>query len=94
LTEILKQGQFSPVPVEKQVLIIFAGVNGYLDDLQVEDIKKFEAELYKYADSAHPGVLTSIREKKELNDDIKGQVKSLLEEFKKKFTATIAAAKA
>jgi F-type H+/Na+-transporting ATPase subunit alpha len=94
LTEILKQGQFSPVPVEKQVLIIFAGVNGYLDDLAVEDIKKFEAELYKYAESAHPGVLTSIREKKELNDEIKGTVKSLITEFKQKFTATLAAAKA
>src|SRR5271154_2860750 len=94
LTEILKQGQFSPVPVEEQVLIIFAGVNGYLDDLAVEDLKKFEAELYKYAESAHPGVLTSIREKKELNDDIKGQVKNLIAEFKQKFTATLAAAKA
>jgi len=94
LTEILKQGQFSPVPVEKQVLIIFAGVNGYLDDLAVEDLKKFEGELYKYAESAHPGALTSIREKKELNDDIKGQVKNLIAEFKQKFTATLAAAKA
>ncbi len=94
LTEILKQGQFSPVPVEKQVLIIFAGVNGYLDDLAVEDIKKFEADLYKYAETAHPGVLSSIREKKELNDDIKGTVKSLITEFKQKFTATLAAAKA
>jgi F-type H+-transporting ATPase subunit alpha len=94
LTEILKQGQFSPVPVEKQVLIIFAGVNGYLDDLQVEDLKKFEAELYKFAETARPGVLTSIREKKELNDEIKGQVKDLLTEFKQKFTATLAAAKA
>jgi len=94
LTEILKQGQFSPVPVEKQVLIIFAGVNGYLDDLQVEDLKKFEADLYKYAEDAHPGVLTSIREKKELNDDIKAQVKDLIAEFKQKFAATLAAAKA
>jgi F-type H+/Na+-transporting ATPase subunit alpha len=94
LTEILKQGQFSPVPVERQVLIIFAGVNGYLDDLAVEDLKKFEAELYKYADSAHPGVLSGIREKKELNDEIKGQVKNLIEEFKKKFAATLGAAKA
>jgi F-type H+/Na+-transporting ATPase subunit alpha len=94
LTEILKQGQFSPVPVEKQVLIIFAGVNGYLDDLQVEDIRKFEAELNKYAESAHPGVLTTIREKKVLDDDIKGQLKNLIVEFKQKFTATLAAAKA
>ncbi len=94
LTEILKQGQFSPVPVEKQVLIIFAGVNGYLDDLQVEDIRKFEAELYKYAESAHPGVLTTIREKKVLDDDIKGQLKTLITECKQKFNATLAAAKA
>ncbi len=94
LTEILKQGQFSPVPVEKQVLIIFAGVNGYLDDLQVEDLKKFETELYKFAESSRPGVLTAIREKKQLDDEVKGQVKDLIAEFKQKFTATLAAAKA
>src|SRR5271165_7148212 len=94
LTEILKQGQFSPVPVEKQVLIIFAGVNGYLDDLPVEQCRRFEVELYRFVENAHPGALTSIREKKELNDDIKGQVKNLIAEFKQKFTATLAAAKA
>jgi F-type H+/Na+-transporting ATPase subunit alpha len=87
LVEILKQGQYSPVPVEKQVLIIYAGVNGYLDDLAVEDARPFEAELYKFAESAHPGVLTSIREKKELNDQVKPQVESLLKEFKAKFVA-------
>ncbi len=56
--------------------------------------RRFEAELYKFAETARPGVLTSIREKKELNDEIKGQVKDLLTEFKQKFTATLAAAKA
>ncbi len=87
LVEILKQGQYSPVPVEKQVLAIFAGVNGYLDDLAVEDIRPFELELYKFADSAHPGVLSAIREKKELNDEVKPQVAELLKEFKAKFLA-------
>jgi F-type H+-transporting ATPase subunit alpha len=76
------------------VLIIFAGVNRYLDDMAVEDIRKFEAELYKHVESGRPGVLAAIREKKELNDDIKAQVKELITEFKQKFTATLAAAKA
>jgi F-type H+-transporting ATPase subunit alpha len=87
LVEILKQGQYSPVPVEKQVLAIFAGVNGYLDDLAVEEVRPFEAELYKFADSAYPGVLAAIREKKELNNEVKPQVENLLKEFKAKFVA-------
>jgi F-type H+/Na+-transporting ATPase subunit alpha len=87
LTEVLKQGQYSPVPVEKQVLTIFAGVNGYLDDLAVEEVRPFEAELYKFADSIHPGTLTAIRDQKVLNDEIKAQVVSLIKECKAKFVA-------
>jgi F-type H+-transporting ATPase subunit alpha len=87
LTEALKQGQYSPVPVEKQVLIIFAGVNGYLDDLAVEEVRPFEAELYKFADSAHPGTVTAIRDQKVLNDEIKAKVVNLIKECKEKFVA-------
>ncbi|MGI8961332.1 MAG: F0F1 ATP synthase subunit alpha [Bryobacteraceae bacterium] len=87
LVEILKQGQYSPVPVEKQVMIIFAGTNGYLDDLRVEDVRRFEAELYRFLDNSKPDLLKAIREKRELNDEIKKQVTETLKEFKERFQA-------
>src|SRR5437764_296052 len=64
--EVLKQGQYSPIPVEKQVAIIFAGGNGFLDDIAVEDVRRFEAELYRFLDNSKPEVLRLIREKREL----------------------------
>ncbi len=85
LTEILKQPQYTPLPVEKQVFIIYAGVNAYLDDLPVEDCRRFEAELYKHVESAKPGLLQSIREKKNLDDDLKNQINAVLKEFKERF---------
>ena len=81
--EVLKQGPYSPIPVEKQVSIIFAGSNGMLDDIPVEDIRRFEGELYKFLDDAKPEVLQAIREKRELNDEIKRQLTDALNEFKK-----------
>ncbi len=83
--EVLKQGQFSPIPVEKQVAIIFAAGNGYLDDIAVEDVRRFEADLYNFLDSAKPEILQTIREKRQLDDDIKGQLNSALKEFKERF---------
>ncbi len=80
--EVLKQGPYSPIPVEKQVAILFAGGNGYLDDVAVEDIRRFEAELYQFLDNSKSEVLQAIREKKELNDEIKKQLKDALKEFK------------
>jgi F-type H+-transporting ATPase subunit alpha len=85
LVEILKQGPYSPVPVERQVAIIFAGTNGYLDDIQVEDVRRFEHELYEFLDSAKSDVLPAIRDKRELNDDIKKQLADALKEFKQRF---------
>src|SRR5262249_36911709 len=85
MVEILKQGQFSPLPVEKQVLIIYAGTNGYLDDLALDQCRAFEADLYKFVENAHPALLTSIREKKNLDDALKGQLNSVLKEFKTRF---------
>jgi F-type H+-transporting ATPase subunit alpha len=87
LVEILKQPQYSPLPVEKQILIIFAGTNAYLDDLPVDQCRKFESELYRFAENAHPKLLTDIREKKVLDDDLKSRVHSLLKEFKQRFTS-------
>jgi F-type H+-transporting ATPase subunit alpha len=85
LTEILKQPQFSPLPTEKQVMIIFAGTNGYLDDLKVEDIRGFEEGLYKYLDSAQSQLLKDIIEKKTLDDDLKNRIKAALKEYKENY---------
>src|SRR3984885_3995405 len=64
MVELLKQGQYSPVPVEKQVLILYVGTQGNLDDLPLPLVRPFEAELFKFVENAHPGLLPSIREKK------------------------------
>jgi len=93
LTEILKQGQYQPLPVEKQILILYAGANGHLDDIAVEQCRPFEAELYRYVDNAHQDILAEIREKKILSDDLKAKIEMLLKEFKKQFLASHAAAK-
>src|SRR5205823_8240071 len=85
LTEILKQPQYAPLPVEKQVMIIFAGTNGFLDDLPVDQIRGFEQELYKYLDSSRSGILKQIVEKKQLDDNLKNEIKNALTEFKQNF---------
>jgi F-type H+-transporting ATPase subunit alpha len=82
--EVLKQPPYSPIPVEKQVAILFAGANGYLDDVEVEGINGFEAELYRYLDNSEPELLQAIREKKELNEDIKSELNNALKEFKQR----------
>jgi F-type H+-transporting ATPase subunit alpha len=87
LTEILKQPQYHPLPVEKQVLILFAGVNGYLDDLPVEACQPFESELYRFADASHPEILAEIREKKAISEDLKARIEAMLGEFKQRFKA-------
>ncbi len=83
--EILKQGQFKPLPVEKQILIIFAGTSGVLDDLPLEQCREFEEELYRFAENTRPQVLSQIREKKALDDALRAEVQALLKEFKERF---------
>jgi F-type H+-transporting ATPase subunit alpha len=85
LVELLKQGQFSPLPFSKQILIIFAGTSGFLDDLPVDQIRDFESELYKYVDTTNAGLLRTIMEKKILDDGLKQQMTSVLKEFKQQF---------
>src|ERR1700722_4510236 len=85
MVEILKQGQYSPVPVEKQVLIIYAANAGLLDDLAPHQCRPFEVELYRFVENAHPGLLNTIREKKSLDDALKGQIDAVVKEFKPKF---------
>jgi F-type H+/Na+-transporting ATPase subunit alpha len=85
LVEVLKQGQFAPVPVERQVLIIFAGTQGYLDDIDLPLIRKFEEELNRWIDSAHPNILSTIREKKIIDDDLRAEMHAAMKEFKDRF---------
>src|SRR5580692_9721728 len=85
LVEILKQRQYEPLPVEKQVLIIFAGTTGVLDDLPLDQIRAFEEELYRFVENAHPAILTTIREKKSLDDDLKSKMTAALNEHKTRF---------
>ena len=87
LTEILKQGQYQPLPLEKQVLIIFAGTQGILDDLPVEQCRKFEEELYRFVESAHPTIFEEIRNKKALDDNLRGKMTSAIKELKARFVA-------
>ncbi len=89
LVEILKQGLFEPLPVERQVVIVFAGTNAYLDDLPVEACRKFEAELYRYFDNAHPELLRQIREKKILDETLRGELHDAVKEFKARFVADL-----
>jgi F-type H+-transporting ATPase subunit alpha len=85
LVEILKQGQYVPLPVEKQILIIYAATQGYVDSYSVGVLGRYEQELYKYVEAKHPQVLTEILEKKVLDDDLKAKLKKALDGFKKRF---------
>jgi len=85
LTELLKQPQFSPLPFSKQILSIYAGTNGYLDDLQVSQVREFEDSLYKYVDATNPGLLSQIMEKKVLDDGMKREMDRLIKEAKQEF---------
>ena len=82
LTEILKQPQYQPMDVEKQVLVIWAATNGYTDDIAVEDVRRFETSLLSFVENSHPGLLAAIADKKILNDEIKNDLKQALEDFK------------
>jgi F-type H+/Na+-transporting ATPase subunit alpha len=85
MVEILKQGQYAPVPVERQVLIIYTGNEGLLDDLPLEQCRPFEEGLYRFVENAHPGLLPAIREKKNLDDGLKAQMTAALKEYKARF---------
>jgi F-type H+-transporting ATPase subunit alpha len=87
LTEILKQDQYAPLPVEKQILVIFAGTNGYLDDLPVNQCRAFERALYEFLEGSYPALLKKIREKKVLDDAIRGEIHKVLADFKGRFSA-------
>ena len=85
LVEILKQDQYEPLPVEKQVAIVYAANAGYLDEIPVSECRRYERDLHAYLDDRHPGVLQSIREQKVLDDDLEAKLKIALDEFKGQF---------
>jgi len=85
LTEVLKQDQYAPIPVEKQIAIIFSGTNGLLDDLDVADCRPFEQYLYRFLDASHPGLLEKIRNRKTIDDEIKGELQKAIKEAKERF---------
>jgi F-type H+-transporting ATPase subunit alpha len=87
LTEILKQAQYEPYPVERQITIIFAGTNGYVDDYDLLVLPRFEEELYAFIETKHPDIFDELREKKEIGDDLRARMESALEEFKGIFQA-------
>ncbi|MRR54528.1 MAG: F0F1 ATP synthase subunit alpha [Deltaproteobacteria bacterium] len=86
LVEMLKQPQYRPISSEKQVLIIFAANNGFVDDYPVSALSRYETELYTFFDIRKADILTEIREKKAIDDQLRGKIISALDEFKKEFT--------
>jgi F-type H+-transporting ATPase subunit alpha len=94
LTEILKQDQYQPLPVEKQAIIIFAGTNRYLDDLDVAECGRFEAELYKFLDTSFGTLLKTLSEKKAFDDSLRAEATKALDAFKERFKASVGVAAA
>jgi len=87
LVEILKQGQYKPLPVEEQIAIIYAATNGYVDEYPVEALGRYEAELNTFLESRHPEILAEIREKKVIDDELKAKLDKALDELKTLFVA-------
>ena len=87
MVEVLKQPQYSPLPVEKQVVIIYAGANGFLDDIEAGEVTRFESELYPFVEAKYPEILEQIRDKKKLDKDIEDLLSKALNEFKATFAA-------
>jgi F-type H+/Na+-transporting ATPase subunit alpha len=94
LTELLKQDQFAPLPVEKQVMIIFAGTNRYLDDLEISEVRRFELDLYPFLETNYSELLKTLREKKAFDDALRAEATKALDAFKDQFKASPSAAAA
>src|ERR1700675_956404 len=94
LTEILKQDQYAPLSVEKQVLSIYIATSGAMDGVAVADVRRFEREFLQFAETNYPSVLKNIATKKALDDGIRAEIKTAVDGFKERFTASVAAAAA
>ncbi len=87
LVEVLKQPQYQPLPVEKQVIIIYAATNGYLDGVAVEHVRGYETELYEFLDARKPQLLSNLAQKKQIDDALKAELNTTLKEFGDTFAA-------
>jgi F-type H+-transporting ATPase subunit alpha len=85
ITEVLKQPQFVPVTMEKQVMILYAAINGYIDDVPVPKVLEFETSFHKYMDVNHPEISKAVAKTKELGDDTEAKLKAAIDDFKKGF---------
>jgi len=86
LTELLKQGQYVPVPVERQVVLMYAGANGYIDTYPESALKKYEQEMLQFVEEKHPDLYTDIKVKKQIDSSLDEKLVKVLDEFKKQFT--------
>ncbi|WP_022846984.1 MULTISPECIES: F0F1 ATP synthase subunit alpha [unclassified Desulfurobacterium] len=87
MMELLKQPPYSPIPVEKQIVAFFAAINGYIDDIPVESVTKFERELYAFMDAEHPEILSEILEKKKIDEELEKKLHDAVKKFKETFEA-------
>jgi F-type H+-transporting ATPase subunit alpha len=87
LVEVLKQGQYEPLPVERQVLIIYAATNGYVDHLPEAAVRRYESELYRFVENRHPQLFEDLRSKKQFDDELRAKTNKILDEFKETFAA-------
>jgi F-type H+/Na+-transporting ATPase subunit alpha len=85
MVELLKQGQYEPMPIEQQVVSIWAGTSGYLDDVQVGDVHRFEVEFLEHVEANHPQILEHIREKGDLPDAVEQQLTDAVKQFRRRF---------
>ncbi len=85
LVEILKQGQYVPLPVERQVLSIYAGTNGHVDEVPAAQVRRFESELFAFADARHGATMKELADKKVIDDALKAKIEALIKEFKAQF---------
>jgi F-type H+-transporting ATPase subunit alpha len=92
LVEILKQPQYQPLGVEKQVVIVYAATKGFLDGVAIEDVGRYEQDLYRFLEASRPEVLDGILQKKQIDDELKNLVESALKEFGSRFTGSQKAA--
>ena len=94
LVELLKQDQYAPLPVAKQILTIYAGTNGFVDDIAVEDLRRFEAELYRFVENGYPSLWQKLMDRKALDEELKKDFAKVLGEFKQRFASERAPAAA
>ncbi len=88
LVELLKQNQYEPVPVERQVIVVFAGTNGYCDKLPVESLKSYEHELCRYVDDKHPDIWEELKKTRDISDELRAKIEKALKAFGKRFVAS------